>query len=76
MKTINEILTDIDKRIKEHTDIIEEVDAELKSFGRAGGAARNTDIQVASKKLVLKDKIMFHKAAILVLNDLKASING
>lgn len=76
MKTVGEILATIDTKVKEHTDIIQEVDVELKSIGSAGGAARSSMIAVASKKLILKDKIMFHKSAIAVLNDLKESING
>lgn len=76
MKTVGEILATIDTRVKEHTDVIQEVDVELKSLSRVNGASSSSMIQAASKKLILKDKIMFHKAAIAVLNDLKESING
>lgn len=76
MKTINEIITTINIKIREHTDIIQEVDVELKSMGSAGGCDRSSMIKAASMKLILKDKIMFHKSAIAVLNDLKESING
>lgn len=76
MKTIGEILATIDSKVKEHTDIIQEVDVELKSISSNGGAARSSMIAAASRKLILKDKILFHRAAILALNDLKESING
>ena len=76
MKTVGEILATIDTKVKEHTDIIQEVDVELKSISSNGGAARSSMIAAASKKLILKDKILFHRAAILALNDLKESING
>lgn len=76
MKTVGEILATIDTKVKEHTDIIQEIDVELKSISSNGGAARSSMIAAASRKLILKDKILFHRAAILALNDLKESING
>ena len=77
MRSITQILIDIDTKIKEHTDIIDTVDIELKKFkGLKQGASSSGMMQNAQRQLVLKDKIIFHRAAILTLKDLKDSINA
>lgn len=70
MKTVPEILNTLDKKIKEHTNIIEAVDFDIKSM------KSDNSVENASKRLILKDKILFHRAAVLALKDLKDSING
>lgn len=82
MKTIGEILATIDVKVKEHTDIIREVIEEVNLINsprasvRASAEQMQARMQEASKMLILKDKMVFHKAAIAVLQDLKESING
>lgn len=77
MKTINEVITSINIKIKEHSDIIKEIDEEIQSFkGSKAGWQVKGQMEDAAKRLVLKDKMLFHKTAVLVLNDLKATING
>ena len=77
MKTVGEILATIDIKVKEHTDVIREVDIDLKSLSSNGGASSHGAIIAQSnKKMILKDRILFHKAAIAVLEDLRESING
>lgn len=74
MKTISEILILIDVKIAEHKREIDSTTEELKSIGRPSGANRNTDIQNATKRLILKDKVLFHRACSLALHDLKDAI--
>jgi hypothetical protein len=77
MLSVDKISIIIDNKIKEHTDVIEQVDQDLKQFkGLKQGASTSSMAQNAQRQMVLKDKILFHRAAILALNDLKDSING
>lgn len=82
MKTVGEILSTIDTKVKEHSDIIREIIEEVniinapKASVRASAEQMQARMLEATRALVLKDKIMFHKAAVAALNDLKESING
>lgn len=66
----NAIITLIEKKIKEHEVEVKGATKELASFSGKEGQARNIQIMNASKKLILKDKVIFHKAAMLALHDL------
>lgn len=68
-------MTVIDLRIQEHSKIIEQVDDEVKSLNKSGMSS-NIERMEAQRRLILKDKILFHRAAILALKDLKEEING
>lgn len=68
MKLAVDILLSLNKKIDEHKKEIELVNeqfAELK---------KEVSPQTAMKHMVLKDKIMFHKACLLCLEDLKKEI--
>lgn len=70
MKTIPEILAIMNKKIEEHKREVEAASTELESLKKGV----KPGIENAMKQLVLKDKVLFHKAAGLALNDLKESI--
>jgi hypothetical protein len=74
MKTIPEIQASINSKIEEHKKEIQLANDELEDLKKDKKAYGS--MQVAMKHIVLKDKIMFHKAAILTLDDLKQTING
>lgn len=70
MKTNAEILIILTKKLEEHI-------AEVKGANEALEAAKKfgmKDITSATKLLVLKDKIMFHKACLAALDDLRKEI--
>lgn len=69
MKTTVEIITLINTKIEEHKKEIEACDIGLKALLKKDKALDN-----AMKHMILKDKVIFHKACLLALNDLKDSI--
>ena len=74
MKTIPETLAIIDIKIKEHKTIIQQLDSDIDSSRKLQVDASRT-LEQAMKTMVLKDKVIFHKAALLTLEDLRISIN-
>lgn len=69
MKTVPEILNIINTKIDEHKKEVEACSGGLEALQKKEKALDN-----AMKHMVLKDKIIFHKACLLVLNDLKDAI--
>ena len=67
----NKIKDLIDKKVKEHQF---EIDNAQKDLLDERGKLKSKSVAEAAKLLALKDKIMFHKSAILVLQDLKQEI--
>jgi hypothetical protein len=65
-----QIISIIKGKIIEHKSIIEEIDFDLKN------TVKEKKIESAMKHLVLKDKMIFHKAAILTLEDLLTELNN
>ena len=63
----------INKKIKEHQY---EIDNAQKDLLDEKGKLKQKSVAEAAKILVLKDKIMFHKSALLVLEDLKEEIKN
>lgn len=63
----------IDKKIVEHQTEINGAQNELMD---KNGQLKTKSVADAAKLLVLKDKIMFHKAALLVLEELKEDIKN
>lgn len=70
---MEKILSIIEKKISEHQTEINGAQNELLD---KNSQLKNKSVSEAAKLLVLKDKIMFHKAALLVLEDLKKDINN
>lgn len=68
MKSTEEIVRLLDKKIEEHKTVIEDMSEDLKKMKKDG------KIESAYKHMILKDKLMFHKAAILALKDVKNEI--
>ena len=68
MKSIEEIIKDIEIKIKEHKDIIEEVNYDIK------GMRKDAKLETAQKYMILKDKILFHQSSVMVLTDLLKGI--
>jgi hypothetical protein len=64
----DDVILVIRKKIDEHFVSMEEVNTELKSL------KKEKTLESASKHMVLKDKAMFHKACVLVLNDVLKEI--
>lgn len=67
------IIEAIDKRLKEHKVEIDGVQRDLLD---EKGKLKPKSVEAAAKLLALKDKMLFHKAAILVLEDLKKEIEN
>ena len=65
-----DILYTVDKKIKEHQF---EMDGCLIELDKLKGSER--DISLVQKIIVLKDKMMFHKGALMLLEDLKKEFN-
>lgn len=63
----------IDKKIKEHQY---EIDNAQRDLLDEKGQLKKKSVAEAAKLLVLKDKIMFHKSALLVLEDLKEELKN
>lgn len=59
----------ISKKIKEHQYEIDGAQKDLLDL-----KLKTKDANMAVKQLVLKDKILFHKSALLVLEDLKKEL--
>lgn len=68
----NKVIELIDKKIKEHQF---EINGAQKDLLDERGKLKKSVIE-ASKMLVLKDKMMFHKSAMLVLEELKQEIGN
>lgn len=68
MEKINSL---IDKKIKEHQYEIDGAQKDLQDM-----KLKPKDAALAVKQLVLKDKILFHKSALSVLEDLKVEIKN
>jgi hypothetical protein len=64
----DEIVKMIMKKIDEHFTSMEEVNLELKTM------KKEKTIESAAKHMILKDKAVFHKACVLVLNDVLKEI--
>ena len=64
----DEILKLIMKKIDEHFTAMEEVDKEIKAL------KKEKTIESAAKHMILKDKGVFHKACVMVLNDVLKEI--
>lgn len=82
MKTIEQTLAIIDVKVKEHTKIMDEIKKDLeqsrqKMAEMATLAPGDKAVLFTQSNLlmVLKDRIMFHKACVLQLNDLVKEIN-
>lgn len=70
MKQVPEIVTLINRKIREHKVEIEGASIELLNMRKDG------QIQTAMKHMVLKDKMVFHKACIATLEDLLKDIES
>lgn len=75
---MTKILQTINNKIKEHKDIIEEIDFTQEDLQKSLAKAKQ-DVSLGKKqnflKLVaLKERVQFHKIAINVLEDLKNDI--
>lgn len=74
------IISLIDKKVAEHKKEIELTDLEkqkLESLGKKSLTKRDKScILMVSELLTLKDKILFHKSAILTLEDLKNDLEN
>ncbi len=80
MKTNEEIKQILLTRIQEHTKIMSEINRDFEAL-QAGLAKLKTDptakhklVMESSKVLVMRDLHTFHKASLLVLNDLLKEI--
>jgi hypothetical protein len=76
MKTISEILAIINSKVEEHRHEIEATSEQLSKIKDWAAISKEgpKGIQKATQMLVLKDKILFHKACISCLSDLKDTI--
>ena len=80
MKTGEEVLKIIDSKIKEHTQIVSEVDKVFQKLVLERDALKAKDpkspelVTVSLKIMTLRDRIGFHKACVSILNDLTESI--
>lgn len=68
MKSNDELKVFFDKKIDEHKSIMDQLNFDLKNLVKDG------KIESAMKHMVLKDKLLFHKACILTLDDVKKEI--
>lgn len=71
----------IDSRVKEHSQVMDAIMVDIDALRKVVSQLKqDNNVQEmalqAQKLLALKDRMMFHKAAVLVLNDLKEDING
>jgi hypothetical protein len=76
MKTILEVKSILDKKVEEHKKEIAYAESQLSELKNWAVIAKEgiNAIQKASKMLILKDKILFHKACAAALNDVKQEI--
>ena len=71
----------IDSRVKEHSQVMDAIMVDIEELRKVVSKLKQeNNVQEmalqAQKLLALKDRMMFHKAAVLVLNDLKEDLNG
>lgn len=80
MKQVPEIIQDLRKKVKEHEleleFTLEEQEKIKKNISKLKEKNKGPQelMQLSSKLMVLKDKAMFHKAAILTLNNVLEDI--
>lgn len=68
-----EIIVLLDKKMIEHQ---KEIDGAQRDLLDERGKLKAKSVPEAAKTLILKDKILFHKAAILTLQDIKNELNN
>ncbi len=71
----------IDSRVKEHSQVMDAILVDIEALRKTVATLKQqNNVQEmavqAQKLLALKDRMMFHKAAVLVLKDLQEDING
>lgn len=81
MKQVPEILQSIRNKITEHKNIMTQIESDLGQMRsllqKLNEQGNKQDLmQESAKLLVLKDKMLFHKACVLVLEDLKKEIES
>ncbi len=69
----NKILEIIDKKLKEHQI---EIDGCQNNLLDERGKLRYKSVPEATKMLIIKDKLMFHKACVLALTELKEEVKN
>ena len=73
MKTIPEILATISKKVNEHKIEVEGSTSQFEALGKAPNEYGKM-LDITMKRMVLKDKIIFHKAVIAAFLDLQEEI--
>lgn len=74
MITINELSQLLDVKIQENEFEIRSANKELQELTAKSKSWSDSNFKDAAKIMILKDKIVFHKAAILVLQDVKSEL--
>lgn len=75
MKTVEQILALIASKAAENEAEVEAADKELKTIkNMPNGNKGHAMVTKAMRMMVLKDKMIFHKAVVAALNDLKEEI--
>ena len=69
----SKILAIINKKLAEHVNEVDAVQQELE--GKREKARENKDIDSARNLMILKDKMMFHKACSMILQDVLDDID-
>jgi hypothetical protein len=74
MKHKQSLIKLVNIRIEEHKIEIEKTTKELDNFSNKQGLSRDTILLNAQKKIILKDKILFHTACVKAIEDIKTLI--
>lgn len=75
MKTTPEIVALINKKIEENKKEIAGATADIELFDKKLKSDFSNLLDVSMKKMILKDKVIFHKAVVAGLSDVLEEIN-
>jgi len=72
---ISDVIENLNKRIKENKDVVGQLSVELESIRKQFTAADTpSKAPLAAKIMIVKDRIVFHRAVILAYQDLLQEI--
>lgn len=66
----DKVISLIETKIQEHQAEVNGATKDISKLSGPEGQGRSAQLINASKKVILKDKVIFHKAAMLALHDL------
>jgi len=66
----HKVISLIETKIQEHQAEVNGATKDISKLSGPEGQRRSAQLINASKKVILKDKVIFHKAAMLALHDL------